>query len=152
MVTLNFRDADQADLPFIIGLIDGDPVSAARDAQTGADAANQLAGLRAITADPNHRFLVAELDGQPVGSFQLSFIPGVSRRGTWRGQIESVRVSPEMRGQGIGRALIEAVYARADAAGAPSVYWLTQDFNETARKLYDRIGTVTPFIKYARPA
>ena len=40
----------------------------------------------------------------------------------------------------------------ADAAGIPTVYWLTQDFNTTARTLYDRIGTVTPFIKYARPA
>ncbi|MEO0864584.1 MAG: GNAT family N-acetyltransferase, partial [Pseudomonadota bacterium] len=46
--------------------------------------------------------------------------------------------------------LIEAVYAAADAAGAPSVYWLTQDFNTQARKLYDRIGTLSPFIKYDR--
>ena len=51
----------------------------------------------------------------------------------------------------MGRKLIEAVYAAADAEGAPGVYWLTQDFNKTARQLYDRIGTVTPFIKYARP-
>mgnify|MGYP002622223755 FL=1 len=57
-----------------------------------------------------------------------------------------------MRGRGVGRALIQAVYDAADAAGAPSVYWLTQDFNAEARKLYDRIGVVTPFIKYARPA
>ena len=57
-----------------------------------------------------------------------------------------------MRGQGVGRALIQAVYDAADAAGAPSVYWLTQDFNAEARRLYDRIGVVTPFIKYARPA
>jgi GNAT superfamily N-acetyltransferase len=55
-----------------------------------------------------------------------------------------------VRGQGIGRALIEAVYAEADAAGAPSVYWLTQDFNTQARKLYDRIGVKTPFIRYNR--
>ncbi|MDD9921010.1 MAG: GNAT family N-acetyltransferase, partial [Boseongicola sp.] len=58
---------------------------------------------------------------------------------------------PDVRGQGIGRALIEAVYSAADDAGAPAVYWLTQDFNAEARKLYDRIGTLTPFIKYARP-
>ncbi|MEO1423981.1 MAG: GNAT family N-acetyltransferase, partial [Pseudomonadota bacterium] len=37
-----------------------------------------------------------------------------------------------------------------DAAGAPAVYWLTQDFNTTGRLLYDRIGEVTPFIKYQR--
>ena len=57
---------------------------------------------------------------------------------------------PSVRGQGVGRALIEAVYAAADAAGCPSVYWMTQEFNAEARKLYDRIATLTPFIKYQR--
>ena len=50
----------------------------------------------------------------------------------------------------MGRALIEAVYGAADERGAPSVYWLTQDFNETARVLYDRVANLTPFIKYQR--
>ena len=65
--------------------------------------------------------------------------------------LQDLYVDPEVRGTGAGRALIEAVYAQADARGTPSVYWMTQDFNETARRLYDRIGTVTPFIKYQRP-
>ena len=43
-----------------------------------------------------------------------------------------------------------AVYAEADAAGAADVYWLTQEFNVTARRLYDRIGRATPFVKYVR--
>jgi GNAT superfamily N-acetyltransferase len=55
-----------------------------------------------------------------------------------------------VRGTGAGRALIQAVYDAADQAGSPTVYWLTQDFNHTARKLYDRIGTLSPFIKYGR--
>lgn len=58
---------------------------------------------------------------------------------------------PESRGTGVGRALIETVYGAADAAGAPSVYWMTQEFNAPARHLYDRVGEVTPFIKYQRP-
>ena len=49
-----------------------------------------------------------------------------------------------------GVALIEAVYEAADAAGAPHVYWLTQEFNETARQLYDKVAKQTPFIKYSR--
>lgn len=65
--------------------------------------------------------------------------------------LQDLYALPEARGIGLGRALIEAVYAAADAAGAPAVYWLTQDFNHTARQLYDRVGTQTPFIKYARP-
>lgn len=55
------------------------------------------------------------------------------------------------RGQGVARALIETVYADADAAGRPVVYWMTQTGNTTARRLYDRIAQPTDFMKYARP-
>ncbi|MCW9044154.1 MAG: GNAT family N-acetyltransferase [Pseudopelagicola sp.] len=65
--------------------------------------------------------------------------------------LQDLYADPDARGLGIGRALIEAVYAAADAADAPAVYWLTQEFNATARKLYDRIGVLTPFLKYQRP-
>jgi GNAT superfamily N-acetyltransferase len=55
-----------------------------------------------------------------------------------------------VRGTGIGRALIEGVYAKAKEAGAPEVYWMTQEFNATARTLYDRIAEKTPFIVYQK--
>lgn len=64
--------------------------------------------------------------------------------------LQDLYAAPEARDQGVGRALIEAVYAAADAEGAAQVYWLTQDFNSTARRLYDRIGRATPFMKYQR--
>ena len=64
--------------------------------------------------------------------------------------LQDLYVDPSVRGTGAGRALIEAVYAVADAAGTPAVYWLTQDFNTQARQLYDRIAQVTPFIRYNR--
>ena len=57
---------------------------------------------------------------------------------------------PEARGKGIGRALISHVYADADARGAASVYWLTQEFNATARRLYDQVAQLTPFVRYRR--
>lgn len=64
--------------------------------------------------------------------------------------LQDLYVEPDVRGTGAGRKLIEAVYAAADAAGRPNVYWLTQDFNTQARQLYDRIAKLTPFVKYAR--
>ena len=64
--------------------------------------------------------------------------------------MQDLYVDPAARGTGAGRALIEAVYAAADANGTPSVYWMTQDFNTAARLLYDRIASLTPFIKYQR--
>jgi GNAT superfamily N-acetyltransferase len=93
--------------------------------------------------------LIAESDGKPCGLAHYLF-----HRHGWKIEnvcyLQDLYADPEVRGQGVGRALIEAVYAAADAAGAPAVYWLTQEFNTTARRLYDRIGTVTPFIKYNR--
>ena len=92
---------------------------------------------------------VAELDGKLVGLTHYLF-----HRHGWKLEntcyLQDLFAHPEVRGQGIGRALIEAVYKAADANGTPSVYWLTQDFNATARQLYDRIGTKTPFIVYRR--
>lgn len=93
--------------------------------------------------------LIAELDGVPVGLTHYLF-----HRHGWTVEnccyLQDLYTAPEARGTGVGRALIEGVYAAADAAGAPSVYWLTQDDNVTARQLYDRIGQKTPFIKYKR--
>lgn len=64
--------------------------------------------------------------------------------------LQDLYVAPAQRGAGVGRALIEAVFAAADAADRGEVYWLTQTNNGIARKLYDRIGTATPFMKYRR--
>ncbi|MBW8638841.1 GNAT family N-acetyltransferase [Hoeflea sp. WL0058] len=99
---------------------------------------------------PNeYRGLIAELDGKPVGIAHFLF-----HRHGWRIEnvcyLQDLYADPEARGQGVGRALIETVYSAADAEGRPSVYWTTQDFNTQARKLYDRIETLTPFIKYQR--
>lgn len=94
--------------------------------------------------------LIAEQNGRPVGLTHYLF-----HRHAWKVEnvcyLQDLYARPETRGTGVGRALIEAVYDAADAAGAPSVYWLTQDFNTTARLLYDRIGKKTPFIRYQRP-
>lgn len=94
--------------------------------------------------------LLALSEGRAVGLAHYLF-----HRHGWRIEdtcyLQDLYVEPSLRGTGIGRMLIEAVYAAADDHGAGSVYWLTQEFNHTARKLYDRIGTLTPFIVYNRP-
>lgn len=105
---------------------------------------------RLLGDDPqDYSCLIAEIDGKAVGLAHYLF-----HRHGWSIEntcyLQDLYAEPQMRGQGVGRALIEAVYAAADRAGVPSVYWLTQDFNTTARKLYDRIGVKTPFIKYNR--
>ena len=93
--------------------------------------------------------LVADHAGVLVGLVHFIYHPH-----NWRIEnvcyLQDLFTSPQTRGQGIGRALIQSVYDVADKNGTPSVYWLTQDSNTTARLLYDRIATQTPFIKYQR--
>ncbi len=95
------------------------------------------------------RGFLAEVNGKACGLVHYVF-----HRHMWKIEdvcyLQDLYADPEVRGQGIGRRLIEAVYGAADAAGCPTVYWLTQDFNADARKLYDRIGRHTPFIRYNR--
>ena len=100
--------------------------------------------------DPNGFCAVDESD-VPIGIVHYLF-----HSSTWSTSevcyLQDLFVSPEVRLGGAGRALIEAVYSAARERGAGQTYWLTQEFNETARKLYDRVGRLTPFIKYRDPS
>jgi GNAT superfamily N-acetyltransferase len=100
-------------------------------------------------ADP-HGLCAVDPGGRLVGIVHYLF-----HRSTWSTThycyLEDLFVDPAVRGGGIGRALIEAVYAAADRAGAPHVYWLTRHDNATARTLYDRVARLSPFVKYDRP-
>jgi GNAT superfamily N-acetyltransferase len=94
-------------------------------------------------------FCAATPDGKLLGIVHYLFHPVTWAAGP-RCYLEDLFTHPDARGRGVGRALIEAVYAAADARGADQVYWLTQEFNATARKLYDQVAKATPFIKYRR--
>lgn len=115
-----------------------------------AEAVYEALWERLHSDDPNEfNCFVAEQDGRLIGLTHYLF-----HRHAWRVErvcyLQDLYVDAEVRGTGAGRALIEAVYKAADAEGAPAVYWLTQEFNHTARQLYDRIAKVTPFIRYNR--
>ena len=93
--------------------------------------------------------IVAVLGDRMVGLVHFIFHPH-----NWKIEdvcyLQDLYVLDSVRGRGVGRLLIESVYEEADRRGTPTVYWLTQDFNKTARLLYDNIANVTPFIKYNR--
>lgn len=97
--------------------------------------------------EPNGMLAIA--DGKPVG-----LVHYIMHRTCWSQKnncyLQDLFADPQVRGKGVGRALIEAVYAEADKQGAGAVYWMTQEFNHTARQLYDRVARKTPFIKYQR--
>ena len=106
---------------------------------------------RLISGEDNEFSGLIALKGeQPVGITHYLF-----HRTCWSQEdvcyLQDLYVDETVRGTGAGRALIEAVYSAADAAGAPSVYWHTQHFNYSGRRLYDRVAELTPFLRYDRP-
>ncbi len=104
---------------------------------------------RLVDAGRQPQGMVAEAEGQLIGFAHYLFHPS-----TWSTAetcyLEDLFVAPAARGAGVGRALIEAVYAAADEAGAASVYWMTQEFNADARALYDTLARRTSDIRYER--
>lgn len=84
----------------------------------------------------------------------LGFVHCILHRGTWATSdlcyLEDLFTAPGARKRGVGRALIEAVYARADALGCDRVYWLTHESNAAGRSLYDQVAQHRGFIQYRR--
>ncbi|KGM35777.1 GNAT family N-acetyltransferase [Inquilinus limosus] len=139
MMDVTMRPAEAGDLPAILRLLADDPLGKNREAAVEAP---YQAAFAAIAADPNHEMVVAELDGRVVGCFQLSFIPGLSRRGAWRAQIESVRIDSALRGRGAGRAMMEWAIARARSRGCALVQLTTDKRRPDAHRFYARLGFV----------
>ena len=95
------------------------------------------------------RAVVAERDGRLVGLVHYLFHRNTAMLAPVC-YLQDLFTAAETRGQGIGRALIEAVYERAQAAGSPRVYWMTQESNAVARRLYDQVAENSGFIQYRR--
>ena len=98
--------------------------------------------------EPVHA-LVAELDGTLVGLAHYIFHRSTLAQGP-SCYMQDLFTAEVARGKGAARALIEAVYDRASAAGSPRVYWQTHETNETAMRLYDQVARRSGFVVYAK--
>jgi GNAT superfamily N-acetyltransferase len=86
------------------------------------------------------------------GSRAVGMVHYIEHRSTWTVgnycYLQDLFTAPDLRGGGVGRKLIEHVYAVAKQAGCARVYWLTHETNETAMQLYDRIADKSGFLQY----
>jgi GNAT superfamily N-acetyltransferase len=146
-----FRRAAPGDLEAIVALLADDPLGRERESPAvGLDPGYREA-FRAIECDPNQLLAVAERDGQVIGVLQLSFIPGLTRRGMWRGQIEGVRIAAGERGGGIGRALIEWAIKRCRDRGCGLVQLTSDKRRPTAHRFYEALGLEATHEGYKLP-
>ena len=137
---LTYRAARPADLPYLIGLIVEDSVAATNDDPADAMHANYTAALAAIDASPTEELFVVELDGKPVGCFQLSYMPGLMRRGMWRGQIELVHVEGAHQGEGLGTEMMRWAVERCRERGCGMVQLTSNKKRLAAHRFYERLG------------
>lgn len=138
--TFSLRRATKADLPRILALLADDQLGATRE--DAADLVSYQKAFDAIDADPAHLLVVGELAGEVVATFQLSYLPGLSRKGSWRAQIEAVRVSDVLRGQGVGALMIEWALEQARERGCSLVQLTTDKSRTAAHRFYERLGFV----------
>lgn len=104
---------------------------------------------RLVAGDGIHGALARDAEGRAVGLVHWLFHPSTWSIGPYC-YLEDLFVALDVRGGGVGRALIEHVADAARAAGASKVYWLTHETNATARLLYDRVAELTGFVHYER--
>jgi ribosomal protein S18 acetylase RimI-like enzyme len=135
-----FRRATAADLPAIIALLADDPLGRLREDGSSPPGPRYVAAFAAIDADPNQLLAVVERDGEIIGCLQLSFIPGLSRLGMWRGQVESVRIAAGHRGGGLGRAMIEWAIEQCRARGCGMVQLTSDKSRADALRFYESLG------------
>jgi GNAT superfamily N-acetyltransferase len=135
------RRAEARDVPAIVELIAADQLGATRDGvRTAADLAAYQAAFAAIDRDPAQLLVVGQAGPDIVATMQLSFLPGLARRGALRAQIEAVRVGQAYRSQGLGAAIITWAIGEARRRHCALVQLTSDKSRVAAHRFYERLG------------
>jgi GNAT superfamily N-acetyltransferase len=121
-----------------VTMIADDQLGATRE--SADDLKPYLAAFEQIDADPNQLLIVAERNDEVIGTLQLTFIPGLSRRGSTRGLIEAVRVAAPARGAGLGTTLIQWAVEESRTRGCTLVQLTSDKTRTNAHRFYTNLG------------
>jgi GNAT superfamily N-acetyltransferase len=137
---LLFRNAREKDVPTIVRMLADDFLGEQREQLEDPLPQSYLNAFREINADPNNEIIVAELDGQVVGTLQLTFTPSLSYQGGKRCTVESVRVDNAHRGKSIGREMMLWAIDLAMEKGCVSMQLTTNNERTDAHRFYKNLG------------
>ncbi|MEI7034028.1 GNAT family N-acetyltransferase [Streptomyces pratensis] len=138
MSDLEIRPVTQDDLPAVVAMLADDPLGAQRESPD--DLGPYRAAFQRVADDPNQHVVVAVREGRVVGTLQLTVVPGLSRRGTTRSIIESVRVHGDERGNGLGTRLIQWAVDESRRQDCRLVQLTSDITREDAHRFYERLG------------
>lgn len=145
---IRWRAAVADDVPAVVALLADDMLGQARE---GTDLAPYQAAFAAMqTEGANHLIVAEDAAGRIVATYQITFISGLSLRAARRAQLESVRVAGDLRGQGVGAALIADAEARARAAGCRLLQLTTNKARARAQDFYAQLGFTPSHIGFKR--
>ncbi len=142
---MEFRLAEEADVPEIVSLlaeIDNSPTSdnLSKEYYPHIERQHYLQAFREISADCNNELIVGVLNDKVVAVFQITYIPNLTLGAVKRALIEGVRVSVALRGQGLGKQLMEHAISRAKARGCKLIQLTTNSWRQDAIDFYKSLG------------
>jgi ribosomal protein S18 acetylase RimI-like enzyme len=135
--SVQLRRAEAADVPAIVALLADDALGRHRE---DPDLTPYQRAFTQVDADPAHLLVVAVAGDEVVGTLQLSILPGLSRRGALRAQLEGVRVAAGRQGSGLGAALVGWAVDEARRRGCALVQLTTDKSRTAAHRFYARLG------------
>ena len=135
-----FRLAKREDLSSIVRMLAEDDLGSQREKFEEPLSDSYIKAFEQIDNDPNHELIVAEMDGEVIGTLHLIFIPSISYQGGLRAQVESVRVDRKCQNQGIGSEMMKWTIERARGRNAHLVQLTTHKSREDAHRFYERLG------------
>ena len=135
-----FRTALLADVPAIVALLADDDLGSQREIIGTPLDQRYVDAFEALEADANQRLVVVADGNEIIGTLQLSFIPGIARMGSWRGQIEAVRIAAHRRDSGLGQKMFEWAISECKSRGCNLVQLTTDKSRTDAHRFYEKLG------------
>ena len=137
---LTFRDATQADLPFLIDMLADDELGAQREDTSKTINKAYLSAFSHIAPDPNNELVVVKAENKIAGMLQLTYIPYLTHIGSWRCLIEGVRIHRDFRAQGLGTKFFEWAIHQAQKKGCNLVQLTSDKRRPDAIRFYEDLG------------
>ncbi|WP_133407247.1 GNAT family N-acetyltransferase [Parashewanella tropica] len=139
---IKFRNAVEQDLPKLVELLANDDLGKLRENPNLPLDKSYLEAFGAINSDPNNQLLVATLNNEIIGMLQITYIPYLTHKGSWRCLIEGVRVSENARGMGIGELMFNHSIELATEKGCSLIQLTSDKQRPDAIRFYEKLGFV----------
>ncbi|HSK72920.1 MAG TPA: GNAT family N-acetyltransferase [Pyrinomonadaceae bacterium] len=140
MEEIVFRQAMREDLSEIVRMLADDFLGSRRERYENPLPESYVKAFEEIEADKNNELIIAEKDGEIVGTLQITFTPSISFQGGKRATVESVRIDEKYRGQGIGKKLMLWAINRAREENCLMLQLTTNADRNDAHRFYENLG------------